>query len=367
VIKAGWSPADAPTVRRVLTAYRERVRQRPDSEHDQALLRTGVVSLLLLNTAWIASRDSRVGVWPWAIAIFSTVFSVLLLAQILRQPAASPRRRILGAVHDNVAATLWLYSCGPIGALALFVYPFVTVGNGFRFGVRYLACSGLLGALGIGVLVVAAPGWTSYGTIGVGVLLSHVLVTVYTGVLLRRLHQTQARLAELASCDALTGLPNRRLFLDRLSELTVAPGRPHLACLYLDLDGFKAVNDRCGHNVGDEVLNLVADAVRSCIRSSDTLARLGGDEFTVIVDVASLDEARLVAGRIIRAVGAITSVGGHDVDVSVSVGVSFVPADSPEQPVTAEALLKAADDAMYVAKHSGGGRCRFASPVAVAS
>lgn len=346
--------------------YRNRVRHCSDSEHGQALLRVAIVWLLLLNTAWVAARNPDIGAWVWGINLASAIFSVLLFARIIQRPAPSPRRRVLGAIHDNVAVTAWLYICGPLGALALFVYPFVTVGNGFRFGVRYLAWSGLLGALGIGTLVVAAPGWRSYGLIGTGVLLSHILVTVYTGVLLSRLYRAQAQLATLATCDGLTGLPNRRFFMDQLARQLATPEHRPLACLYMDLDGFKAVNDRCGHQIGDALLQQVAAAVRGCIRAADVLARVGGDEFTVVLDgPTSTAEARVVADRIIATVERITRVADQPVSVSVSIGIACVPADGCEQPVRADDLLKAADDAMYVAKRSGRGRVaeRAVAPV----
>jgi diguanylate cyclase len=341
-------------------SYRERGQRRPDSEHNQALLRALILLLLLLQTAWIAGREPHRAARLWTINLSSLAFSLFLVARILRRPEASPRRRVLGAIHDNVAATVWLYQCGPLGALALFVYPFVTVGNGFRYGVRYLAWSGSLGAVGIGVLVVAAPGWAAYGLIGAGVLLSHVVVTVYTGALLGRLRRTQDQLEKMATSDALTGLPNRRYFMDRLSHMVLAHDRPPMACLYLDLDGFKAVNDRCGHRVGDGLLSRVAEEVVRCIRPSDMLARLGGDEFTVVLDgPQSPDHAKRVADRIIRAVEAIDAIDGHPVDVSVSIGISFIPAGQLGRPVLSEELLRAADEAMYVAKRSGKGSYRF--------
>jgi diguanylate cyclase (GGDEF)-like protein len=337
-------------------AYRVRVRMRPDSEPGQALLRAVIVLLLACQTAWVAAREPERAVRLWTINVTSIAFSLLLFARILHRPAASPRRRIVGAFHDNVAATIWLYSCGPMGALALFAFPFVTVGNGFRYGVRYLALSGFLGALGIGTLVAAAPGWRAFGMIGAGVLLSHVVVTVYTGALLGRLRRTQDQLERMATSDALTGLPNRRHFMDRLSHMVLAHDRPPMACLYLDLDGFKGVNDRCGHEVGDRLLGRVAEEVVRCIRPADMLARLGGDEFTVVLDgPQSADHAKAVADRIIRAVEAIADVDGHPVDVAVSIGISFIPAG---QQVPSEELLKAADEAMYVAKRSGKGRYR---------
>jgi diguanylate cyclase (GGDEF)-like protein len=344
----------------LLRRYGERMRRRPDSEHNQALLRAVIVTLLLLNTAWVAGQQPERAARLWTINVASVAFSLLLLARIVQRPEASPARRVLGAVHDNAAIAAWLFSGGPMGALALFVFPFVTVGNGFRYGVRYLACSGLLGAAGIGTLVIAAPAWRSHGMIGAGVLLSHVVVTIYTGALLGRLRRTQEQLEKAATSDALTGLPNRRFFMDRLSHMVLAHDRASMACLYLDLDGFKGVNDRCGHEVGDQLLARVADEVVRCIHPTDMLARLGGDEFTVVLDgPPSADYAKRVADRIIRGVEAIRTVDGHVVDVSVSIGISFIPAGPLARRVCSEELLRAADEAMYVAKRSGKGRYRF--------
>jgi len=115
----------------LLAWYRERVERRPDSEHHQALLRVLLVSLLLVQTWWIGSVDPKAATVLWTINLSSAGFSVLLLAHLLYRPGASPLRRVLGAIHDNLAVTLLLYCTGPMGALALFVYPFVTVGNGF--------------------------------------------------------------------------------------------------------------------------------------------------------------------------------------------------------------------------------------------
>jgi diguanylate cyclase (GGDEF)-like protein len=346
---------------RIVKWYRERARRHTDSEHHQALLRAVIVSLLLGQTAWVAARDPRAAAALWVINVSSIAFSLLLLAHILVRPAAAPVRRVVGAVHDNVAVTIWLYHCGPMGALALFVYPFVTVGNGFRYGGRYLAWSGVLGAAGLGVLIRFAPGWTTYATIGVGVLLSHVVVTVYTGALLRRLRQTQHELERMATCDVLTGLPNRRFFMEQLGHMAVAPDRRDLACLYLDLDGFKGVNDGCGHKVGDELLKQVGRRALSCLRPADLLARLGGDEFTAVLDgPAGLDAAAVVAARIIAAIEGIETVDGHAVKVSASVGIAYAAASAQAtQGALADELLRGADEAMYVAKRAGKGRFRL--------
>jgi diguanylate cyclase (GGDEF)-like protein len=345
----------------LLTWYRERVRRRTDSEHSQALLRVVILGTLLLHTAWLTATASEAARFLWAINLTSVAVTVLLFAHVLYRPDASPVRRIVGALHDNGAMTLYLYLSGPMGALAVFVFTFVTVGNGFRFGVPYLAASGVMGALGMAFLLVAAPGWASFGMIGAGVLLSHIVVTLYTGALLRRLHATQDELERLATCDALTGLPNRRFFIERLDDMASRRDCPNIAVIYLDLDGFKAVNDSLGHRAGDELLVQVARRLLSATRGSDTVARLGGDEFTVLLDAPlGPAAAHIVAARIIASIEKIESIGGAPVRVSASIGLSFAAAGAPFASATlAGELLRTADEAMYVAKRSGKGRCHL--------
>jgi diguanylate cyclase (GGDEF)-like protein len=347
-------------VTKLLARYRERVRRRPDSEHSQAFLRLGIVGVGLIYAAWITGHDPDGGTGLWVTNLTSAVFSVLLFGHILWNPKVSPWRRIVGALHDNVAVTIWLYLAGPMGALYVFVYPFVTVGNGFRFGPRYLAVSGFLGAIGIGSLVAFGPGWQADRTIGLGVFVSHVFVTVYIGLLLRRMQKLQQQLQMMATHDPLTGLPNRRLFLDTLSYVLVGRRRESLACLYVDLNGFKLVNDRAGHATGDQLLRIVGDTIRECVRAADLTARLGGDEFGVIlVGLSGPDDAKLTALRIIAAITRITEANGHPVDISASVGIAFLPAEAHTTPAAAEALINSADQAMYGAKKSARGQVRL--------
>jgi diguanylate cyclase (GGDEF)-like protein len=334
------------------------VRHRPHVERGQARLRLAILSLILGHTALLAANGAEGAPWMWTASVGSVLFSLGLLARVTAAPAGSAARRMLGAVHDNVAATFWLYHAGPAGALALFVYPFVTVGNGFRFGVPYLAWSGLLGAAGLAFLIGSDTHWSTHATIGAGLLLSHVTVTVYTGVLLRRLHETQDELERLAARDPLTGLPNRRCFMETLGGMLEACRGRQMACLYLDLDGFKAVNDRWGHQAGDDLLSAVATVVRRCVRGGDVLARLGGDEFTIVLVAVSREHAESVAGRIIAAIERIQHAGEHPVEVSASIGISFVP-ERPAGPVDVDELLKGADEAMYAAKRSGRGSYRL--------
>lgn len=152
--------------------------------------------------------------------------------------------------------------------------------------------------------------------------------------------------------DKLTGLPNRALLFDRLQHTFLEAVRHQLALslLFVDLDGFKSVNDRFGHAVGDQLLVEVAKRMLSVVRDEDTVARLGGDEFTVLIkNPHSMDEAIGLAKRILEKISEPYQINGMSFDISASIGVSmrYPKGDKPED------LLREADDAMYQAKSSG--------------
>ncbi len=158
--------------------------------------------------------------------------------------------------------------------------------------------------------------------------------------------------------DLLTGLPNRRLFLDRLEQEVKHAQRSSLplAVLFLDLDGFKDVNDALGHEAGDSLLSDVAERLIDCVRADDTVARMGGDEFTVILTGAKQrKDVELVAQTIIDALATPFHIAQQPVQISVSIGITLYPQDA-SSPV---ALLEAADQAMYKAKKSGSNQMCF--------
>ena len=158
-----------------------------------------------------------------------------------------------------------------------------------------------------------------------------------------------------AHFDPLTALPNRLLFRDRLSQelVSAAEGVQRGALLYVDLDHFKKVNDTVGHGAGDQMLQIVAQRLRSCVKDGDTVARLGGDEFTVILrSVGNSDGALRVANRIIDALQQSVNIGGRDYFVRASIGVTLFPDDGTEL----DDLMRNADLAMYRAKEAGRSR-----------
>ena len=170
----------------------------------------------------------------------------------------------------------------------------------------------------------------------------------------------ERQLETIAHYDALTGLPNRMLLHDRLERAIVAAGRQqqHFALLFIDLDGFKPVNDAHGHAVGDEVLKQVGQRLGLLIRGMDTAARLGGDEFVVILtDIGSVENARRVAEKIIAELAKPYAVDGKSLTLSASIGASLYPSDE----TAAKDLLRTADEAMYRAKRAGKSRLIFYS------
>jgi len=180
------------------------------------------------------------------------------------------------------------------------------------------------------------------------------IVMLFSDVTELRLHQKQ--LEQLANFDTLTNLPNRLLLADRLRQGMVHAERRErkVAVAYLDLDGFKTVNDLHGHAVGDRLLIKVSERLSHCLREGDTLARLGGDEFVaVLTDLESEEGAIPVVERLLKAANQPVNVDGHELQVSASIGVTYFPQASDAD---AEQLLRQADQAMYEAKLAGKNR-----------
>lgn len=164
-----------------------------------------------------------------------------------------------------------------------------------------------------------------------------------------------------ATHDMLTELPNRVLFLDRLQQAIADSFRTdqRFALHYIDLDGFKDVNDRYGHAKGDELLKRVSEVLKRSVRNTDTIARLGGDEFAVIQrNLGSVDDANLFARKLIKQVIALNKKNYCDCQLSASIGVVMFP----DEECSLTHLLEKADTAMYAAKRGGAGNIRFYPP-----
>lgn len=185
--------------------------------------------------------------------------------------------------------------------------------------------------------------------------LSHY-VAVFSDVTEAR--EKEQRFAHMAQHDALTGLPNRSLMADRLERALSRAARDEraVALMYLDLDGFKAINDAMGHAVGDQLLQQVAKRLRQCVRESDSVGRQAGDEFLVVIpDLEDGRQASQVAQKIIQTLASPLKLGERHVETSVSIGIAIYPTDADN----AETLLNRADTALYHAKDAGKNTFRY--------
>jgi len=188
--------------------------------------------------------------------------------------------------------------------------------------------------------------------------------TIQTALLRHDIHRELSRGSEhndyLAHHDPLTGLPNRLLFADRLDHALELAKRNTSRCalLFIDLDGFKAVNDTLGHECGDQLLQQLAMRMRKLLRRSDTLARLGGDEFVVVMEesINSREDAFSLAGKLLEVAASPVDTQRGIARVSASIGIAVYPEDGER----VETLIVAADQAMYAAKRNGRNQIGFA-------
>jgi diguanylate cyclase (GGDEF)-like protein/PAS domain S-box-containing protein len=175
------------------------------------------------------------------------------------------------------------------------------------------------------------------------------------------LHQAEAELQRLARYDSLTGMTNRSFFLESLAQVLLRAQRrkSRAGLIFIDLDGFKAVNDNLGHEAGDQLLRIVAERIRRSTRRTDAIARIGGDEFTVLIqDLERPDDAAVAAQGILDELTKPCTIGDRDVPVSASVGIAVYPEDGQD----GQSLLRHADLAMYRAKQEGKSTYRFFTP-----
>lgn len=190
----------------------------------------------------------------------------------------------------------------------------------------------------------------------------HILHYVMVITDLSTIRSAEKKLQYLAHYDPLTNSPNRLLTLERLTQALLR-GKRHqerVAVLFIDLDRFKWINDTLGHDVGDTVLKEVTRRMQGCLRADDTLGRLGGDEFLAVLDpVENEQAAAIVANKLANVVAAPIALGSQTIEISCSIGVSFFPDDGDQS----DALVRAADTAMYSAKERGRNCYEFFTPM----
>ena len=343
-----------------LQTVKQRLAARTDSEHGQALVRLALVAIVFtyFHTGYFASRVDEIGLYSARVlALVSISISAAIFAAIVWRPAKSVVRRLVGMLHDVTAISLSMYFGEGAGAAVAVIYLWITVGNGFRFGVHYLNACAALSLSGFGVVYFSTEFWQQQGLLSLNILLVMLIVPPYVASLLRSLHRAKDALQHQASTDTLTGLLARREMENAVDVLFHGDARGHVL-LYCDLDRFKEVNDVAGHAAGDKLLSDIGKIIRKSVRRDDLSGRMGGDEFCVLLQSCSLDRARVIAEEIrSKTTGYRLAWGTEYYSVGMSIGVA--PSDAVND---AESLFRLADAACYAAKNAGRNRVHIVDP-----
>lgn len=269
-------------------------------------------------------------------------------------------RRVLSIVIDQVAFAFALYHGGEVLAPVIWGPILMALGNGLRNGPGFARLSSVVGGVAVGVALWTSPHWHAGRLVSEGLVLSIIILPWYTVMLSEQIAQAKremqmraARFESASRTDSLTGIMNRSGFFHSLQKLLldVKDHRTRSAVMLLDLDGFKAVNDACGHSAGDDVLKEVADRLRGCVRATDTIARIGGDEFGVLATgIVTHDDAERIAQSIIDAVAEVTVPCQQHLRLGVSIGVCIL---SDHECLDEASIMETVDRLMYQAKKAG--------------
>jgi diguanylate cyclase (GGDEF)-like protein len=289
-------------------------------------------------------------------------FTLAHWANVKRNPGYYPLRRIVAIVVDQTGCFCAMLLTGELGAIVAFLSLWISLGNGIRFGVKWMALSASLASLSLMTLGLFSDYWSRHPIWIVSLVLLNTAIPAYVASLIRGFHDSRIKLSQyademekMALKDALTGLPNRSAYIDELDKSSAYAQRTAsaIAVLYFDLDGFKRVNDTLGHALGDMLLKETAKRVNDVLRGEDALARLGGDEFAVLLKVMDDGKrARGVADRIRQAIASIEGIDGHPIEVTASVGIVVVNGADAAR-MGAEQIIHEADKNMYAAKKDG--------------
>lgn len=362
-------------------ADRELARQLTGIRHrlvDRVYWAAGGLALLYLPM--VLWRAHSVG-WHYQLRLHAALIVVaLLMVLAMKRLPLFVKSAVLVSVF-LLLGLVGVFTMGMVGAGywwclqgAVLVATFFSIRAGIVVAVL---CAALLSVVGVGFVegwlavpfdmnahLRSASAWAAFLIVMVFAPLALLLAlggyqtTIET--LVAQINVQRLQLQQQVDHDALTGLPSSRLVDDRL-DMAVRQARRSgrkVAALFVDLDGFKAINDRCGHAAGDHVLQQVAQRLRAAVRDEDTVARIGGDEFLLVVGaLADGDDAARLAAKLVAAVGQAFEWAGEALQVGASVGIALFP----DHADNAQALRRRADAAMYGVKKSGKNGYAFAT------
>jgi diguanylate cyclase (GGDEF)-like protein len=308
-------------------------------------------------------RPVRIRVYWRTLAAVAAVGVVTALLFIGPDAVSSKRHFVRVGIRSLVASIAYLVS-----SIAFWQVRKKRHGVGFTMFSVALLLSSLQQAYQVGVTI----GWTFSSQVTSGIYLGYIsfLLQAITGMsMIACLLEDEREASDLASVemehlayhDALTGLPNRPLYMDRLIMALAQAARINqkVAVFFIDLDRFKDINDSLGHSTGDGLLKAVAERVRRCVREGDTVSRFGGDEFTLLIPrIDQVEDAAKIAQKILETLKIPFSINDHELFVTTSIGISIYPIDGSDP----ETLVRNADTAMYRAKDQGRDNYQLYAP-----
>jgi diguanylate cyclase (GGDEF)-like protein len=345
-------------------------RMRLSTELGQAWFR--LAGAILVLGGFSLARLGQVGPGLDEMTILTGCYAVLsaIWVQVVLQGLLPGKiRRIVSILFDQLTFAAGILVGDAYCAPLIWMPVSIALGNGLRFGRRYTRLSVYIGAVSTALAVMLSPYWMRQPSLALGLVLSILIVPLYASALNARMARAKRTLErraarfELASMtDSVTGALNRHGFMSILNDRAMRStcGVSASALMLLDLDGFKAVNDSCGHAAGDMVLVDTVNRLTRCFRSSDRVARIGGDEFAVLlVDMRDQAQVEQLASLALSAIADIRIEQNPSLALSASIGICMLP---HSQAHDLEAMLHLADSLMYEAKKSGKNRFRIAGP-----
>jgi len=340
--------------------------------HEQAQALARIVISMLISSAILAGKLLYGTQWQVEWPLIVLVLAYTFLSWLYYRVVAKTRDRYLWRRYLSIAADLGItsYTLYKLGLTGLALYPlylWIVIGNGLRFGTHYLQVAILFAVSGFMLASVVSGILVSHTAVVASLLLCMVLMPKFFLVMIGRLEEINQALQEknreseyTATHDTLTGLPNRYFFNDRLGYAIKRAKREGtwVAVVFLDLDGFKSINDNFGHDIGDILLTRIAQCLSNHLRSSDLVARLGGDEFVVLLEGCSrYQEIGAAVEQVFQCSGKYYDFDQYHSYVTWSCGVAVFPRDGKDQTT----LVKHADTAMYQAKAAGPNQFRMYS------
>ncbi|WP_200762139.1 GGDEF domain-containing protein [Nitrosophilus alvini] len=291
-------------------------------------------------------------IFVFSLATLYFIYSIIHAIWIYKKPQSSFYRQLAVIISDIAAVSIGMIAAGEVGSFFYFLYLWIILGNGLRFGEKHLYIATITGILGFCTVFYFSDYWRSQPFLSSGFLFSLFVLPLFYFILVRRLHKQNNKLIEdlkktefFALHDSLTMLPNRAFLLTKIDKMI--NNNKTFAFLFIDLDNFKQANDKYGHDFGDQILKEVGKRLKIFEKQGFFLARLGGDEFAIIINSCNKSFLEKVATEIIKELEKPYNLTHKISFLSASIGIYC---KKNNEKIKISDTLKNADEAMYIAK-----------------